>query len=72
MATLISVLTNQFFLIFLAIALGLALGKIKIGKFSLGVSGGIFFWYRDWLHRSDLGKGCTGGRTWLLQCNECA
>jgi len=42
MATLISVLTNQFFLIFLAIALGLALGKIKIGNFSLGVSGGIF------------------------------
>ena len=27
MATLISVLTNQFFLIFLAIALGLLLGK---------------------------------------------
>lgn len=42
MATLISVLTNQFFLIFLAIALGLLLGKIKIGNFSLGVSGGIF------------------------------
>ena len=42
MATLISVLTNQFFLIFLAIALGLLLGKVKIGNFSLGVSGGIF------------------------------
>ena len=42
MVTLISVLTNQFFLIFLAIALGLLLGKVKIGNFSLGVSGGIF------------------------------
>ena len=42
METLISVLTNQFFLIFLAIATGLLLGKIKIGNFSLGVSGGIF------------------------------
>lgn len=42
MATLISVVTNQFFMIFLAIALGLLIGKIKIGNFSLGVSGGIF------------------------------
>ncbi|HJD22079.1 MAG TPA: hypothetical protein H9915_09735 [Candidatus Gemmiger faecigallinarum] len=42
MAAVISVLTNQFFLIFLAIALGLLIGKIKIGNFSLGVSGGIF------------------------------
>lgn len=39
---LISALTNQFFLIFLAIATGLLIGKIKIGNFSLGVSGGIF------------------------------
>ena len=37
-----SVLTNQFFLMFLAIATGLLIGKIKIGSFSLGVSGGIF------------------------------
>lgn len=42
MTTLISVFTNQFFMIFLAIALGLLIGKIKIGNFSLGVSGGIF------------------------------
>lgn len=42
MTTLISVFTNQFFLIFLAIATGLLIGKIKIGNFSLGVSGGIF------------------------------
>ena len=42
MTTLISVYTNQFFLIFLAIATGLLIGKIKIGNFSLGVSGGIF------------------------------
>ena len=30
-----SVLTNQFFLMFLAIATGLLIGKIKIGSFSL-------------------------------------
>lgn len=42
MNTLISVLTNQFFMIFLAIATGLLIGKIKVGNFSLGVSGGIF------------------------------
>lgn len=42
MTTLISVFTNQFFMIFLAIATGLLIGKIKIGNFSLGVSGGIF------------------------------
>lgn len=42
MTTLISVFTNQFFMIFLAIAIGLLIGKIKIGNFSLGVSGGIF------------------------------
>lgn len=35
-------LTNQFFLIFLAIVTGLLLGKIKIKSFSLGVSGCIF------------------------------
>ncbi len=42
MTTLISVFTNQFFMIFLAITIGLLIGKIKIGNFSLGVSGGIF------------------------------
>lgn len=39
---LITVFTNQFFLMFLTIAFGLMIGKIKIGNFSLGVSGGIF------------------------------
>lgn len=42
MSTVISTITNQFFLIFLAITIGLLIGKIKIGDFSLGVSGGIF------------------------------
>lgn len=42
MEAILSIVTNQFFMIFLAILLGLALGKIKIGNFSLGVSGGIF------------------------------
>jgi len=42
MATIIGILTNQFFLLFAAITTGLILGKIKIGNFSLGVSGGIF------------------------------
>lgn len=39
---LINVCTNQFFLMFLAIWIGLLIGKIKIKSFSLGVSGGIF------------------------------
>lgn len=39
---LITVFTNQFFLMFLTIVFGLMIGKIKIGNFSLGVSGGIF------------------------------
>ena len=39
---LITVFTNQFFLMFLTITFGLMIGKIKIGNFSLGVSGGIF------------------------------
>ncbi len=39
---IITVCTNQFFLMFLAITLGLLIGKIKIKNFSLGVSGGIF------------------------------
>lgn len=42
METFFSILTNQFFLLFLTIASGLLLGKIKIKNFSLGVSGGIF------------------------------
>lgn len=42
MNTVISILTNQFFLLFFTIATGLLIGKIKIKNFSLGVSGGIF------------------------------
>lgn len=42
MKLVISTLTNQFFLMFLAIATGLLIGKIKIKSFSLGVSGSIF------------------------------
>ena len=42
MKFIISTATNQFFLMFLAIATGLMIGKIKIKSFSLGVSGGIF------------------------------
>lgn len=42
MKLVVSTLTNQFFLMFLAIATGLLVGKIKIKSFSLGVSGGIF------------------------------
>lgn len=42
MEIIISTATNQFFLMFLAIATGLLIGKIKIKSFSLGVSGGIF------------------------------
>ena len=39
--TVNSILTNQFFLMFLSIATGLLIGRIKIKSFSLGVSGGI-------------------------------
>lgn len=42
MNAVINVLTNQYFLLFVTIATGLLLGKVKIGNFSLGVSGGIF------------------------------
>ena len=42
MSTINTILTNQFFLMFLAIATGLLLGKTKIKDFSLGISGGIF------------------------------
>lgn len=51
-----STLTNQFFLMFLAIATGLLIGKIKIKSFSLGVSGGIFtgivigYFVTKWAH----------------------
>lgn len=37
-----SILSNQFFLIFITVATGLLLGKIKIKNFCLEVSGGIF------------------------------
>lgn len=37
-----SILSNQFFLIFITVATGLLLGRIKIGNFCLEVSGGIF------------------------------
>lgn len=53
---LISVLTNQFFLMFIAIWIGLLIGKIKIKSFSLGVSGGIFsgivigYFVTKWAH----------------------
>ncbi len=39
---LISFLTNPFVPMFLATVTGLLLGKVKIGKFSLGQSGGLF------------------------------
>ncbi len=39
---LIAFLTNPFVPMFLATVTGLLLGKIKIGKFSLGQSGGLF------------------------------
>lgn len=35
METVISIVTNQFFMIFLAITLGLLIGKIKIGNFDM-------------------------------------
>lgn len=56
MKLVISTLTNQFFLMFLAIATGLLIGKIKIKSFSLGVSGAIFtgiiigFIATNWAH----------------------
>lgn len=62
MEAILSVVTNQFFMIFLAIVLGLALGKIKIGNFSLGVSGGIFsgivigYFAYDWASKVQEGQ----------------
>ncbi|WP_367566912.1 hypothetical protein [Lacrimispora sp.] len=37
-----SILTDQFFLMFITIVTGLLVGKVKFKSFSLGVSGGIF------------------------------
>ena len=60
-----SVLTNQFFLMFLAIATGLLIGKIKIGSFSLGVSGGIFtgivigYFVTKWAHTVEEDRSTT-------------
>lgn len=42
MSTLFSILTNQYFLLFITIATGLLVGKIKIKNFSLGISAPIF------------------------------
>lgn len=62
MEAILSVVTNQFFMIFLTIVLGLALGKIKIGNFSLGVSGGIFsgivigYFAYDWASKVQEGQ----------------
>lgn len=56
-----SILTNQFFLMFLAITTGLLIGKIKIKSFSLGVSGGIFtgiiigYFVTKWAHTASEG-----------------
>lgn len=56
-----TILTNQFFLMFLAIATGLLIGKIKIKSFSLGVSGGIFtgivigYFVTKWAHTAQEG-----------------
>ena len=72
MATLISVLTNQFFLIFWRLRSVWHWAKIKIGNFSLGVSGGIFSGIVIGFIAQTWAKGVQGGRTWLLQCNECA
>ena len=64
MQIVISTVTNQFFLMFLAIATGLLIGKIKIKSFSLGVSGGIFtgivigYFATRWAHGVE--KGMTG------------
>lgn len=42
MKTIISIFTNQYFLLFLAIVLGLLIGKIKVKNFSFGISAPIF------------------------------
>lgn len=61
LSTINSILTNQFFLMFLAITIGLMIGKIKIKSFSLGVSGGIFsgialgYFVTKWAHSVEEG-----------------
>lgn len=51
-----SILTDQFFLMFITIVTGLLVGKIKFKSFSLGVSGGIFtgiiigYFVTKWAH----------------------
>ena len=61
MAAINSILTNQFFLMFLAIATGLLLGKVKVKSFSLGVSGVIFtgiiigYFVTRWAHNAQAG-----------------
>ena len=61
MAAINSILTNQFFLMFLAIATGLLLGKVKVKSFSLGVSGVIFtgiiigYFVTRWAHGAQAG-----------------
>ena len=42
MSWIFSILSNQFFLIFITVATGLLIGRIKIKNFCLEVSGGIF------------------------------
>lgn len=52
---MVAVITNPFVLIFLSVVFGLALGKIRVGRFSLGSSGALFaglvigwFVFRRW------------------------
>lgn len=42
MSTIVSIFTDEYFLMFLAIGTGLLIGRIKIKSFSLGISGCIF------------------------------
>lgn len=71
-ALVISTLTNQFFLMFLAIATGLLIGKIKIKSFSLGVSGGIFtgiiigYIATNWAHHAQEGTAGYSNATRIL------
>ena len=71
-ALVISTLTNQFFLMFLAIATGLLIGKIKIKSFSLGVSGGIFtgiiigYIATNWAHHAQDGTAGYSNATRIL------
>mgnify|MGYP005804923735 FL=1 len=71
-ALVISTLTNQFILMFLAIATGLLIGKIKIKSFSLGVSGGIFtgiiigYIATNWAHHAQEGTAGYSNATRIL------